>query len=148
MVLTRKVLSLYAKDLTTGEISAHFAEIYGASLSKETVARITDRVLEEMAFWQNRSLDEVYAAIFIGAIGVTLVGERDFLGLWAGTGGEGAKFTDERAAARVAFEEITERWGKKYGVIVRLWENAGEDFIPFLSYDERDSYRDLLDQRH
>jgi putative transposase len=52
------VLSLYAKGLTTGEISAHFAEIYGASVSKETVSRITDRVLEEMAEWQNRPLDE------------------------------------------------------------------------------------------
>jgi putative transposase len=104
------VLSLYAKGLTTGEISAHFAEIYGASVSKETVSRITDRVLEEMAAWQNRPLDEVYAAIFIdaivvkirdghvanrpiyAAIGVTLDGEKDILGLWAGTGGEGAKF--------------------------------------------------------
>jgi putative transposase len=52
------VLSLYAKGLTTGEISAHFAEIYGASVSKETVSRITDRVLDEMAAWQNRPLDE------------------------------------------------------------------------------------------
>jgi transposase-like protein len=52
------VLSLYAKSLTTGEISAHFAEIYGASVSKETISRITDRVLEEMAAWQNRPLDE------------------------------------------------------------------------------------------
>jgi putative transposase len=104
------VLSLYAKGLTTGEISAHFAEIYGASVSKETISRITDRVVEEMQAWQARPLDEVYAAIFIdavvvkvrdgqvanrpiyAAIGVTLEGERDILGLWAGTGGEGAKF--------------------------------------------------------
>jgi transposase-like protein len=40
------VLSLYAKGLTTGEISAHFDEIYGASVSKETISRITDRVVE------------------------------------------------------------------------------------------------------
>ncbi|MEC5193148.1 putative transposase [Arthrobacter sp. MP_M7] len=104
------VLSLYAKGLTTGEISAHFAEIHGASVSRETISRITDRVLEEMNEWQNRPLDEVYAAIFIdaivvkirdgqvanrpiyAAIGVTLDGEKDILGLWAGTGGEGAKF--------------------------------------------------------
>ena len=52
------VLSLYAKGLTTGEISAHFAEIYGASVSKETVSRITDKVIEEMQSWQNRPLDE------------------------------------------------------------------------------------------
>ena len=59
------VLSLYAHGLTTGEISAHFAQIYGASVSKETVSRITDKVLEEMATWQAR---QVYAAIFIDAI--------------------------------------------------------------------------------
>ena len=104
------VLSLYAKGLTTGEISAHFAEIYGASVSKETVSRITDRVIEETQAWASRPLDDVYAAIFIdaivvkirdgqvanrpiyAAIGVSLAGEREILGLWAGTGGEGAKF--------------------------------------------------------
>jgi len=104
------VLSLYAKGLTTGEISAHFAEIYGASVSKETISRITDRVIEEMQDWSVRPLDAVYAAVFIdaivvkvrdgqvanrpfyAAIGVSLEGERDILGLWAGTGGEGAKF--------------------------------------------------------
>ncbi len=59
------VLSLYAKGLTTGEISAHFAEIYGASVSKETISRITDKVIGEMADWCNRPLDEVYAAVFV-----------------------------------------------------------------------------------
>ena len=66
------VLSLYAKGLTTGEISAHFAEIYGASVSKETISRITDRVMEEMQAWTARPLDEVYAAIFIDAIVVKI----------------------------------------------------------------------------
>ena len=51
------VLSLYAKRLTTGEISAHFVEIYGASISKETVSRITDKVVAEMHEWTNRPLD-------------------------------------------------------------------------------------------
>ena len=104
------VLSLYARGLTTGEISAHFAQIYGASVSKETISRITDRVIEEMQTWVSRPLEEVYAAIFIdaimvkvrdgqvanrpvyAAIGVTLGGGKDVLGLWAGAGGEGAKF--------------------------------------------------------
>jgi putative transposase len=105
------VLSLYAKGLTTGEISAHFAEIYGASVSKETVSRITDRVVAEMEEWAHRPLDAVYAAVFIDAIvvkvrdgqvtnrpvyaviGVTIEGHKDVLGLWMGTGaGEGAKF--------------------------------------------------------
>src|SRR5689334_1150415 len=62
------VLSLYAKGLTTGEISAQFAEIYGASVSKETISRITDKVIEEMNEWTARPLDGVYAAIFIDAI--------------------------------------------------------------------------------
>ena len=51
------VLSLSAKGLTTGEMSAHLAEVYGASVSKETISTITDRVLEGMAEWQSRPLD-------------------------------------------------------------------------------------------
>ena len=104
------VLSLTARGLTTGEISAHFAEVYGASVSKDTVSKITDKVVEEMAAWCNRPLDAVYPVIFVDAImvkirdgqvrnkpiyvviGVTVAGERDILGLWAGDGGEGAKF--------------------------------------------------------
>src|SRR6202000_2320782 len=219
------VLSLYAKGLTTGEISAHFAEIYGASVSKETVSRITDRVVEEMQSWQARPLDEVYAAVFIdaivvkvrdgqvanrpvyAAIGVTLAGDKDVLGLWAGTGGEGAKFwmsvlTDLRnrgvrdvffvvcdglkglpdvvlnvwtaaivqtcivhlirntfhlaskrdwdalkrdvkaiytagnaEAARAALDELAEKWGRRYAAVIRLWENAWNEFVPFLDYD-------------
>jgi putative transposase len=104
------VLSLYAKGLTTGEISAHFAEIYGASISRETVSRITEKVVAEMAEWASRPLDGVYVAVFIdaivvkvrdgqvanrpvyAAIGVTTEGCKDVLGLWAGTGGEGARF--------------------------------------------------------
>jgi putative transposase len=219
------VLSLYAKGLTTGEISAHFAEIYGASVSKETVSRITDKVIEEMQAWQQRPLDEVYAAVFIdaivvkvrdgqvanrpvyAAIGVALAGEKDILGLWAGTGGEGAKFwmsvlTDLRnrgikdvffvicdglkglpevvgnawpqaivqtcivhlirdtfhlaskrdwdalrrdvkpiytavnaEAARAALDSMAEIWGQRSGAIIRLRENAWQEFIPFLDYD-------------
>jgi transposase-like protein len=104
------VLSLYAKGLTTGEISAHFDQIYGASISKETISRITDKVIAEMNEWASRPLEAVYVAIFIdavvvkvrdgqvanrpiyAAIGVTVDGHKDVLGLWAGTGAEGAKF--------------------------------------------------------
>ena len=108
----RVVLSLYAKGLTTGEISAHFADVYGASVAKDTVSRITDQVVEDMQAWSSRPLLAVYAAVFIdaiyvkvrdgqvgnqpfyAAIGVDLQGHRDVLGLWAGTGGggESAKF--------------------------------------------------------
>src|SRR5262249_9511322 len=104
------VLSLSARGLTTGEIAAHFAEGYGASVSKDTISRITDKVIEEMSEWRNRPLDRVYPVLIIDAIvvkvrdgqvvnrpiyvviGVTVNGERDILGLWAGDGGEGAKF--------------------------------------------------------
>ena len=52
------VLSLVAKGLTTGEVSAHFEEIYGASLSKDTISRITDRVITEMTEWMARPLEK------------------------------------------------------------------------------------------
>ena len=104
------VLSLSARGLTTGEIAAHFAEVYGATVSKDTISRITDKVIDEMTEWRNRPLDRVYPVLFIDAIvvkirdgqvinrpiyvviGVTVNGERDILGLWAGEGNEGAKF--------------------------------------------------------
>lgn len=104
------VLSLTARGLTTGEVAAHFADVYGASVSKDTISRITEKVAAEMAEWQHRPLDRVYPVIFIDAIvvkvrdgqvtnkpfyvviGVTTAGERDILGIWAGDGGEGAKF--------------------------------------------------------
>ena len=97
--------------MTTGEISAHFAEIYGASVSKDTVSRITDRVVEDVQAWSSQPLQRVYMAVFIDAImvkirerqvgnqlfyvavGVDLAGHRDVLGISAGNGGgESAKF--------------------------------------------------------
>jgi putative transposase len=105
------VLSLYARGLTTGDIAAHFAQIYGAQVSKDTISRITDRVVEEMQAWTSRLLEKVYAAIFIdaimvkvrdgqvgkrpvyAAIGVDLEGHKDILGMCFGDGGgESAKF--------------------------------------------------------
>jgi putative transposase len=104
------VLSLTAKGLTPGEVAAHFADVYGATVSKDTISRITEKVVGEMAEWCNRPLESVYPVVFIDAIfvkirdgqvtnrpiyvavGVTCAGERDILGLWAGDGGEGAKF--------------------------------------------------------
>jgi putative transposase len=106
------VISLSAKGLTTGEVSAHLAEVYGAEVSKQTISTITDRVMDGMAAWQNRPLDAVYPVVFIDcinvkiregqvanrpiyiALAVTTEGTRDILGLWAGEhgDGEGAKF--------------------------------------------------------
>ncbi len=101
------VISVSAKGLTHGEICAHPAEVYGAEVSKQTITAITDRVMEGLAEWQSRPLDPVYAGVFIDAIqvkiregqvasrpiylalGVTVDGERDVLGLWAGEHGDG-----------------------------------------------------------
>lgn len=105
------VLSLSARGLTSGEISAHLAEVYGSQVSKETISRITDKIIDEMTEWSNRPLDPVYAVLFIDAIrikvrdgsvcnkafyvavGVSVNGERDVVGIWAGNdSGEGAKY--------------------------------------------------------
>jgi transposase-like protein len=108
--LAGNVISLYAKGLTTGDIQAHLSEIYDTSISRETISKITDQIVDDMLAWQHRPLDRVYAVLLIDAIvikvrdsqvanrpvyvvvGVNLEGERDVLGLWLGpTGGEGAK---------------------------------------------------------
>ncbi len=108
--LSGNVISLYAKGLTTGEIQTHLAEIYDTEVSRETISKITDEIVADMAVWQNRPLDAVYPVLLIDAIvikvrdsqvanrpvyvaiGVNLAGERDVLGLWLGpAGGEGAK---------------------------------------------------------
>lgn len=109
--LNANVISLYAKGMSTGDIQAHLGEIYDTDISRDTISRITDAIVEDMIAWQNRPLDRVYPVILIDAIvikirdgqvanrpvyvamGINLDGERDVLGMWVGpTGGEGAKF--------------------------------------------------------
>src|SRR5205823_3935077 len=108
--LSGNVISLYAKGMTTGDIQAHLLEIYGTEISRETISKITDAIVEDMASWQRRPLDRLYPVLLIDAIvikvrdsqvanrpvyvviGVNMDGERDVLGLWLGpTGGAGAK---------------------------------------------------------
>lgn len=108
--LTGNIISLYAKGLTTGDIQSHLAEIYDTEISRETISKITDAIVEDMNAWQQRPLDSVYAVVLIDAIvikirgsqvanrpvyvviGVNMAGERDVLGMWIGpSGGEGAK---------------------------------------------------------
>lgn len=104
------VLSLSARGLTIGEIAAHFEEVYGAKVSKDTISRITEKVAGELAEWSARPLDPIYPVLFVDAVvvkvrdgqvrnspfyvvmGVTVNGEREILGIWAGDGGEGARF--------------------------------------------------------
>lgn len=103
------VISLYAKGLTTGEIQAHLEQVYDVEVSRSLISRVTEKVAAELEAWRSRPLDGVYAVLYVDclyvkvregtvanrpiyvAIGVNLAGERDVLGLWAGTGGEGAK---------------------------------------------------------
>jgi transposase-like protein len=221
------VISLVAKGLTTGEVQAHLAEIYGVAVSRETISKITDRVLEAMADWQSRPLDAVYAVLFIDcihvkiregqvanrptyvALGVTADGERDVLGLWAGEHGDGEgarywlrvlteiknrgvkdvlmvvcdglkglpdaiaqawpaavtqacivhllrnsfRYASRRDWEKIArdlkpvytaatepealdrFAEFSGTWEARYPAIIRLWENAWSEFVPFLAFD-------------
>ena len=66
------VIALTAKGLTTGEVQAHLAEVYGTEVSRETISKITDAVLGEMADWMTRPLERVYPVVFIDALFVKI----------------------------------------------------------------------------
>jgi putative transposase len=66
------VISLMARGMTTGDVQAHVAEVYGTSVSRQQISDITDAVVDKMAEWQNRPLDPVYPVIFIDAINVKI----------------------------------------------------------------------------
>lgn len=108
--IEEKILSMYAKGMTTADIEGHIREIYGLSVSDTTVSRVTDKILPVVREWQNRPLEEVYAVVFMDAIhfhvrsegtiikkavyiaiGIQLDGRRDVLGMWVGEN-ESAKF--------------------------------------------------------
>jgi len=105
-----KILALYARGMSVADIQGHLKEIYGTEVSTELISRATDAVLEEVKAWQNRPLEAIYAVVYLDAlvvkvrdtgvvqnkavytaIGVTLEGQREVLGLWV-SGNEGAKF--------------------------------------------------------
>jgi len=105
-----QVLSMYAKGMTTRDISAHLRSIYGVDASAEMISRMTDRILPIAKEWQNRPLAKKYAVVFMDAvhfnvrqdgrtikkavyvaIGTRLDGHREVLGLWVG-GNESAKY--------------------------------------------------------
>ena len=105
-----KILSMYAKGMTTGDIETHVREIYGIEVSDTTVSRITDKILPIAKEWQQRPLESVYAVVFLDAIhyhvrsegqivkkavyiaiGINLDGKKDVLGMWVGEN-ESAKF--------------------------------------------------------
>ena len=105
-----KVLSMYARGMTTREIQGHLEEMYGVEVSPSLISDITDGVIEQAKAWQNRPLDAFYPVVFLDALfvkmrhegrvenravfvalGINLEGQKEALGLWTGAG-EGAKF--------------------------------------------------------
>ena len=108
--IEEKILSMYAKGMTTSDIEAHIQDIYGVEVSDTTVSRITDKILPVAKEWQQRPLEAIYAVVFLDAIhyhvrsegqivkkavyiaiGIDLDGKKDVLGMWVGEN-ESAKF--------------------------------------------------------
>lgn len=105
-----KILSMYARGMSTREIQGHLAEIYQVEISASLISEVTDAVMEEVKIWQNRPLENLYPVLFLDAlmvkmrhegrvenravyvaIGIDLQGQKDVLGLWT-SANEGAKF--------------------------------------------------------
>lgn len=108
--IEEKILSMYAKGMTTGDIESHIREIYGLDCSDTTISRITDKILPVVREWQQRPLEEIYAVVFMDAIhfhvrsegqivkkavyiaiGINMDGIKEVLGMWVGEN-ESAKF--------------------------------------------------------
>ena len=105
-----KILSMYAKGMTTSDIETHIRDIYGIEVSDTTVSRVTDKILPIAKEWQQRPLEAIYAVVFLDAIhyhvrseeqivkkavyiatGINLDGKKDVPGMWVGEN-ESAKF--------------------------------------------------------
>ena len=108
--IEEKILSMYAKGMTTSDIETHIHDIYGLEVSDTTISRITDKILPIVKEWQQRPLESIYAVVFMDAIhyhvrsegqivkkavyiaiGINLDGRKDVLGMWVGEN-ESAKF--------------------------------------------------------
>ena len=105
-----KIISMYAKGMSTSDIESHIRDIYGLEVSDSTVSRITDKILPVVKEWQQRPLESIYPVVFLDAIhyhvrsegqivkkavyisiGINLDGKKDVLGMWVGEN-ESAKF--------------------------------------------------------
>src|SRR5438270_6019670 len=99
--LDDRILGMYAGGMTVRDIAAHLQDLYGVEIGRDTISRVTDRVLEDIAAWQTRPLDRLYPIVYFDclmvkmtedrsvktracylAVGVNLDGEREILGLW------------------------------------------------------------------
>lgn len=108
--LDKKIISLYAKGMSTRDIQAEVEDLYGITLSPSMISKITDKVIATATEWQNRMLDEIYPIVYLDAmyfkvrsngkivnkavyicLGYTLEGYKDILGIWVDEA-EGAKF--------------------------------------------------------
>ena len=108
--IEEKILSMYAKGMTTSDIETHIRDIYGLQISDTTISRITDKILPIAKEWQQRPLEPIYAVVFLDAIhyhvrsegqivkkavyiaiGINLDGKKDVLGMWVGEN-ESAKY--------------------------------------------------------
>ena len=108
--IEEKIISMYAKGMSTDDISDHVRDIYGISVSDTTVSRITDKILPLAREWQQRPLESVYAVVYLDAIhyhvrsegqivkkavyiaiAIDLDGHKDVLGMWVGEN-ESAKY--------------------------------------------------------
>ena len=105
-----KILALYARGMSTRDISAHLQEIYGVEVGRDLISRVTDAVLDDARAWQTRPLEDVYPVVFLDALvlkirdsgtvqrracylamAITMDGDREVLGMWF-QASEGAKF--------------------------------------------------------
>lgn len=108
--IEEKILSMYAKGMTTKDIETHIMDIYGLECSDTTISRITDKILPVVREWQSRPLEDIYAVVFMDAIhfhvrsegriikkavyiaiGINMDGLKEVLGMWVGEN-ESAKF--------------------------------------------------------
>lgn len=108
--IEEKILSMYAKGMSTNDIDAHIREIYGIEVSDSTISRITDKIIPVVKEWQQRPLEEIYAVVFMNAIhyhvrsegqivkkavyiaiGINMSGIKEVLGMWIGEN-ESAKY--------------------------------------------------------
>lgn len=108
--MEEKIISMYAKGMTTGDIEAHMKELYDMDISDSTISRITDKILPIVKEWQERPLEDIYAVVYMDAIhyhvrcegrivkravyialGIDMRGRRDVLGMYVGEN-ESAKF--------------------------------------------------------
>lgn len=108
--MEEKIISMYAKGMTTSDIESHMKELYDIDISDSTISRITDKIMPIVKEWQDRPLESVYAAVFMDAIhyhvrsegrivkkavyialGIDMDGHRDILGMYIGEN-ESAKF--------------------------------------------------------